>query len=169
MKETVLVTGAAGFIGTHVCEALLAQGNQVFGLDDFSTGTRRRNVPYELVQGSILDQEAQKLVDQLKPRVIVHLAALTGTRRSHLETQRYLNVNIMGSQAMMDAAVRVGARFVFASTSSVYGKLKSPSTEDAACAEPSWKYPSSHWRRRSRTSRQLRHYFRYQSMKQLKL
>jgi UDP-glucose 4-epimerase len=131
-----LVTGAAGFIGSHLVEALLAEGHQVVGLDDLSTG-RLGNLAivaehpgFALVQGSITDSE---LVDELTRDAgqVYHLAAAVGAFVIRDRTLESMRTNIHGTENVVDAAHRAGARLLVASTSEIYGKnTKVGLTED---------------------------------------
>ena len=122
-----LVTGAAGFIGSHLVEALLAAGHEVVGLDDFSTG-RWENLDavaahpgFRLAEGSILDSG---LVDQLSADAdrVFHLAAAVGALVIRDRTLESLRTNIHGPGNAVAAADRAGARLLVASTSEIYGK-----------------------------------------------
>jgi UDP-glucose 4-epimerase len=121
------VTGAAGFIGSHLTEYLLAAGHEVVGLDDLSTG-REENLAavgghprLRLVQGSILDQ---RLVGQLTAGTdcVFHLAAAVGAFVIMDRALDSLRTNIHGTENVVDAASRHGARLLVASTSEIYGK-----------------------------------------------
>lgn len=122
----VLVTGAAGFIGSHLVDRLLSSGHQVIGLDDLSTG-RPENLPApqrdepRLVQGSILDSE---LVDQLVAGtdVVFHLAAAVGAFVIQQRTRQSLMTNVHGTENVLESALRHNARLLVASTSEIYGK-----------------------------------------------
>lgn len=120
-----LVTGAAGFIGSHLVERLLADGNTVIGLDDLSTG-REENLPagrqeLRTVRGTILDGA---LVDHLVSEVdtVFHLAAAVGAFVIQERTLQSLLTNIHGTENVLSAAHRHHARVMVASTSEIYGK-----------------------------------------------
>jgi UDP-glucuronate 4-epimerase len=128
----VLVTGAAGFIGSHVAEGLVARGDEVVGLDNFdafypravkeaNVAALRRGPRFRLVEGDVRD--AQLAAELVTPdTVIVHLAARAGVRPSLEQPALYASVNIEGTAVLLEAARRVGARrVVFGSSSSVYG------------------------------------------------
>jgi len=121
------VTGAAGFIGSHLVEQLLAAGHEVTGLDDFSTG-REQNLAaaagqsqFRLVRGTILDQAA---VDELTAGsdLVFHLAAAVGAFVIRDKTLESLRTNIHGTENVVAAGSRHGARLLAASTSEIYGK-----------------------------------------------
>jgi UDP-glucuronate 4-epimerase len=132
----VLLTGAAGFIGSNTAEALLARGDEVVGLDNFNAfyapALKRRNAAavqqaggarFRLVEGDITDEAT---LDALFARerfdAIVHLAAWAGVRPSIQHPEIYADTNVRGTMNLLERARRQGIeRFVFASSSSVYG------------------------------------------------
>jgi UDP-glucose 4-epimerase len=124
----VLVTGGAGFIGSHLVDSLLAQGNEVWALDDLSTG-RKENLAnasvhpaFHFVEGSILDSA---LVSELVSQVdeVYHLAAAVGVKFVLDNPLRSLLTNIRGSEEVLEAADRHGKKKVILfSSSEVYGK-----------------------------------------------
>ena len=128
----VLVTGAAGFLGSHVAEALVAGGDEVIGLDNFDPfydrDVKQANLAgllhgprFRFVEGDIRDAE---LVRGLMTRdtLIVHLAARAGVRPSIADPGLYVSVNVGGTTALLEAARAAGARgCVLAGSSSVYG------------------------------------------------
>jgi UDP-glucuronate 4-epimerase len=154
----VLVTGAAGFIGSNLCEALLNRGDEVWGVDDFndyySPHIKEKNVAslvaqksFRLVRSDIRDRTTmQNIFQDFKPDAVAHLAAMAGVRRSVEQPQLYVDVNINGSQVILDCARKVGSvrSFVFASTSSVYGKTETvPFVETDCCSQPLQPYAAT--------------------------
>ena len=129
----VLVTGAAGFIGSHLAESLLAQGHHVIGLDSFyenyAPQVKRRNLRralahdgYRLIEGDLRDEAILQGAFQAEPEVVVHLAGLVGVRDSLLRPAEYMDVNVRGTTLVLEAARAAGvSRLVLASSSSVYG------------------------------------------------
>lgn len=131
-----LITGGTGFIGSHLTDALLAQGHSVIALDNLETGSRENveqamtNRNFELVVGDICDAP---LVDKLarKCDVVVHLAARIGLKLVIESPLRTVDVNVRGTESVMGAATRYRCRTIVASTSEVYGlATKIPSAED---------------------------------------
>jgi UDP-glucuronate 4-epimerase len=135
---TILVTGAAGFIGSHVSDALLARGQRVVGLDNldpyYDPEIKRRTIAevragankpgdFELIEGDICDQAlVRDLLSRVRPSGIIHLAAKAGVRPSIADPVGYSRANVMGTSVMLEEAHRAGVtRFVMASSSSVYG------------------------------------------------
>jgi UDP-glucuronate 4-epimerase len=144
----VLVTGAAGFIGSHVVEALLAQGSEVVGIDNFDPfyprGMKERNLAevgtrpgFRFQEQDILDVPALRAL--LDPdTVLVHLAAKAGVRPSIEDPVGYARVNVTGTAAVLEAARQAGvSRIVFGSSSSIYGdSTPVPFREDAIATVP---------------------------------
>src|SRR2546430_4963466 len=138
----ILVTGGAGFIGSHLVEKLLATGHEVSILDDFNDfydpQIKRANI--EQVAGKIaihrIDLRDSAAVNLLFHRekfdAIAHLAARAGVRPSIQHPQLYYDTNVSGTLHLLDAARVIGVeRFIFASSSSVYGISKTvPFSED---------------------------------------
>jgi UDP-glucuronate 4-epimerase len=135
MPETIIVTGAAGFIGSHLCERLVDEGKDVVGIDNFSDfyprEVKQRNLEsrllgarqFQFVEMDIRDRQAvESIVEQSKPERIVHLAAMAGVRPSIENPGLYTEVNLDGTVRLLDAAVAGDVKkFIFASSSSVYG------------------------------------------------
>jgi UDP-glucose 4-epimerase len=127
-----IVTGGAGFIGSHVAEALLARGNEVHVLDSLATGSRRK-VPEgaELYVGDIRSDAAELLGD-VKPELCVHLAAQADVGTSVERPDYDAEVNVLGTLRVLEAARAVGAHIVFSSTGgAIYGECDGPAAEDA--------------------------------------
>jgi UDP-glucuronate 4-epimerase len=150
MAGTVLVTGAAGFIGSHLSERLAARGDAVVGLDNFNAfydpAIKRRNIArlvasgaVQLVEGDIRDQElVARVFRERRPGSVVHLAAMAGVRPSLQDPVHYHDVNCTGTAVLLKAARDAGVlRFVFGSSSSVYGgNTKVPFHEDDDVSRP---------------------------------
>lgn len=127
----ILVTGGAGFIGSHTTERLLARGDEVVVLDNFNDAydpaIKRANAAAlqgaRIVTGDIRDRElVRKLFADGRFDAVVHLAAMAGVRPSLLDPLHYEDVNMRGTMTLLEEArARRGLRFVFASSSSVYG------------------------------------------------
>lgn len=134
----VLVTGGAGFIGSHLCEALAARGDRVTVLDNFDGYYERRlkesnlaralAAGVGLVEGDIRSEgDVARAWAASKPEVVVHLAARAGVRPSIAQPVLYSQVNVDGTTVLLEAARKAGTRrFVFASSSSVYGARSDP-------------------------------------------
>ena len=142
-----LVTGGAGFIGSHLAEALLARGDEVTVLDNFNDfydpAIKRRNAAAlegaRIVEGDFRDAElVERLFDEGRFEVVVHLGAMAGVRPSLLDPLHYEDVNMRGTLNLLEATrKRGGVRFVFASSSSVYGSNEDvPFREDADIHHP---------------------------------
>ena len=125
-----LVTGGAGFIGSHVADSLLARGDEVTILDDLSDG-RRENVPAgaRLVEGDIRDPAA--VFAEAKPELCFHLAAQKDVRVSVVRPDHDADINILGTVRVLEAARELGAQVVFSSTGgAIYGECQEPARED---------------------------------------
>jgi nucleoside-diphosphate-sugar epimerase len=129
----VLVTGAAGFIGSHLCRGFAAEGHEVVGLDDLSDGTLDNLVDASEVRfenGDVRDAGAV-LAAARGCSAILHHAAMKSVERSVREPRAFDDVNVRGTLNVLEAAREVEARVVFASSSSVYGDQdRFPVTED---------------------------------------
>ncbi len=130
---TVLVTGAAGFIGSHLCDRLLAAGRRVVGLDDLSSG-RIANLAESRAFGKLFTFEhvdigseaLPTLFERARPEVVVHLAAQSGVRPSLEDPIRDAQVNVLGLLNVLECAARNGTRkVVFASSGgTIYGEVR---------------------------------------------
>lgn len=126
-RQTYLVTGGAGFIGSHLCEFLLAHGHRVFAMDNLSTG-RLDSVRHLLKTSGFHFSRADitnaivfdRLTSQAK--IIVHLAAMVGVERIISQPVQTIETNVHGTEVVLQAALRYGCRVMIANTSEVYGK-----------------------------------------------
>lgn len=167
MPSTFLVTGAAGFIGSHLVEALLARGHLVVGVDNFhpyyDPARKRANLKevrdavgdgFTFIEGDTRDAGLiDSIFAETKIDGIAHLAAMAGVRASIDDPQTYYDVNLNGTLGLLDASVgRTAAtasspqrpNFVMASTSSVYGDTKEiPFVETDPCDRPLAPYSAS--------------------------
>lgn len=146
----ILVTGAAGFIGSHVCERLLGGGHAVLGVDDFNAfydpTIKARNLveaekhpAFECVRGDICDAGLMAaLFERFAPERVIHLAAWAGVRPSIEHPAIYQKVNLEGTVTLLEQCRRAGVdRLVFASSSSVYGARSTvPFREDDPVDHP---------------------------------
>jgi UDP-glucuronate 4-epimerase len=146
----ILVTGGAGFIGSHLCGRLLREGHRVVCLDNFddfyNPETKRRNIQeaigeehFELIEGDIRDTQLIARIFRGKTfDVVVHLAAKAGVRPSIDYPKLYEEVNVQGTINLLDACREFGVKsFVFASSSSVYGgNSKVPFSEEDRVETP---------------------------------
>lgn len=146
----VLVTGAAGFIGSHIAEALLGRGDAVVALDNFNDyydpARKWQNIEaaqaqprYQLIEGDVRDEALLcRLFDTHGFDKVCHIAAMAGVRASIAQPQLYESVNVRGTLNLLEQARRHDLRgFVFASSSSVYGKDNPvPFREDARITRP---------------------------------
>lgn len=154
----ILLTGAAGFIGSHLAERLVAGGHEVIGLDAFDAflypaAVKERNVAgladrpgFRLMRGDLLDAALCAELAAGCDRV-VHLAALAGVRPSIAEPARYARTNVEGTVNLLEACRAAGVRrFAFASSSSVYGARGVASaafSEDDPCLAPASPYAAT--------------------------
>ncbi len=153
MAEPILVTGAAGFIGSWTAQRLMAAGRPVVGVDNFdpfySAEVKASNVSlversgragmWTFVRGDIADAGAMReLFERVRPEGVIHLAAKAGVRPSIEDPVGYARANVQGTAVILDAASRAGcARIVVASSSSVYGNgARVPFGETDDVSEP---------------------------------
>lgn len=153
----ILVTGGAGFIGSHLSKALIDRGDQVVVIDNFNDyydprlkEDRLKNVlkkyKYKLYRGDIRDQKLlEKIFKKEKIDKIVHLAAMAGVRYALEKPNLYYEVNVLGTQNLLDLAVKYKIKnFVYASSSSVYGNNKKlPFAESDSVDTPISPYAAS--------------------------
>jgi UDP-glucuronate 4-epimerase len=153
----ILLTGAAGFIGSHLAERLIARGDDVVGLDNFDAfyarDVKERNLEvvrasprFSLVEGDLrAPLDLARAFAGPPPDAIVHLAALAGVRPSLADPARYADVNVLGTVRLVETARAAGVpRIVFASSSSVYGlDSEPPFKESDPCLRPVSPYAST--------------------------
>ncbi len=152
--QTFLITGGAGFIGSHLADLLLSRGFRVLVIDDLSTGSlnnirhQMQNPNFHFARSSITDTI---VLDRLASEadVIIHLAAAVGVKLIVEQPVHTIETNVIGTEAVLQAALRYGCRVLLASTSEVYGKgSKLPfSEEDDVLLGPTsksrWSYAAS--------------------------
>lgn len=148
----ILVTGAAGFIGSHLCEVLVAAGHEVHGLDNFDPfyprAVKEANLAALRSQPRFRFTEGDIVHDRLPTAgidAIVHLAARPGVQPSLDDPGGYMDANVTGTARLLEQARRAGiVRIVFGSSSSVYGEsTPAPFAEDAAADGPISPYAAS--------------------------
>jgi len=140
----ILVTGGAGFIGSHLCAHLLGRGDEVTAVDNFdpfyAERLKRRAIEplqsegLRLVAADIRDEKAmESAFREARPEAVVHLAALAGVRPSLERPAAYMDVNVRGTAILLDAARKANVRrFIFGSSSSVYGEGAQPPFRETA-------------------------------------
>jgi UDP-glucuronate 4-epimerase len=141
-----LVTGCAGFVGSHVVESLLRRGHDVLGVDAFTDYYKRevkesniersqKETAFSIVEADLARDSIAPLLDGIDG--VFHLAAQPGVRGSWGDTFAvYLRDNVLATQRLFEAAARSGVRIVFASTSSVYGNAESYPTHEETLPRP---------------------------------
>src|SRR5947209_2781060 len=153
MPARAIVTGGAGFIGSHVVDRLLAEGAEVTAVDDLSTG-RRENLAAALDRGASLEEAdvrdasaMRAIVVAARPDAVLHLAARASVTRSVDEPEEDAAVNVGGTLAVLQAARRAGVdRFVYVSTGgALYGEADALPTPEEAPIRPLSPYGTSKW------------------------
>jgi len=126
-----VVTGGAGFIGSHVVDTLVARGDEVHVLDDFSRGKRENVAAGVRVHDADIRGEPGRVFDEVRPEVCFHLAAQADVRVSVERPDFDADVNVVGTLQVLEAARRHGTKIVFASTGgAIYGECEGPARED---------------------------------------
>lgn len=159
MKKTILVTGAAGFIGSHLAAHFLSRGDRVVGLDSLRCDPSRHeenlcavkraaldSAAWEFVRGDLLDTPLiERLFGENAFDAVAHLAALPGIAASIEDPGHSCEVNLLGTLNLLEAAKQHGVnQFVFASSSLVYGNAEStPFEESASCERPLTPYAAA--------------------------
>ena len=149
----ILVTGCAGFIGSHTCETLLKRGDTVIGIDNindyYSVERKKQNLEvlnkYENFTFKKEDIRTSQIIEELKPDKIIHLASMAGVRYSIEHPDVYVDVNINGFINILEQARKINVKqIVYASSSSVYGlNKKVPFSESDAIETPNSPYACS--------------------------
>ncbi len=127
-----MVTGGAGFIGSHLVDALVERGDEVHAVDNLVTGSRANLPPgAALHELDVRDEALAELVGRLRPEVVFHLAAQADVGTSVEQPAFDAEVNVVGTVRVLEAARAVGARLVFASTGgAIYGECERPAREE---------------------------------------
>jgi UDP-glucose 4-epimerase len=142
--STMLVTGGAGFIGSHLCDRLLAEGHRVIAVDDLSTG-RIANLgdargygkkEFTFFNMDIRSEGLLPLFERHRPEVVMHLAAQAGVRPSLADPAHDASINVMGLLNVLECALRVGVRKVVyaASGGTLYGEPRKVPVKESAAA-----------------------------------
>jgi UDP-glucose 4-epimerase len=128
-----IVTGGAGFIGSHVVDALVARGDQVAVVDSLVHGTRENVSPGAELHVVDIREPLDELFDTVRPEAVFHLAAQADVRVSVERPVEDAEVNVLGTVRILEAGRRHGAQVVFASTGgAIYGECEEPAREDTA-------------------------------------
>ncbi len=128
-KQTILVTGGAGFIGSHLCERLVKEGHAVFSLDNYSTGSKDNHIEgVSYIEGSTSD--IQELITE-RPNLVYHLGEYARVEQSFDDVETVLESNLSGTAAVLEFARTTGAKLVYAGSSTKFadagiGKDQSP-------------------------------------------
>jgi UDP-glucose 4-epimerase len=147
-KGPVIVTGGAGFIGSHVVDAVVSDGQRAVAIDDLSTGRAELVAPEAALETvDITDAEAlNRIVDAARPEAIFHLAAQSSVTVSVADPQRDCAVNVQGTLNVLEAAKRHGAPVVFSSTGgAIYGNEAPIPTPEDRIPAPIAPYGASKW------------------------
>ena len=152
----MLVTGAAGFIGSHLAERLAGRGDSVVGIDNFNNyydpARKRRNAEAVRQAGATVikadirgREKIMALFEEHRFDAVAHVAAMAGVRNSVANPALYMDVNLNGTQTLMDASREFGVQnFVLASTSSIYGDTPNvPFQETDPCLQPPQPYAAA--------------------------
>jgi UDP-glucose 4-epimerase len=128
----VVVTGGAGFIGSHVADALLARGDEVHVLDNLSSGRREHVDAAATLHEADIRTDSDRVFDEVRPEACFHLAAQADVRVSVDRPDFDAGVNVVGTIHVLEAARRHGAKLVFSSTGgAIYGEVERPAPETA--------------------------------------
>lgn len=148
---SIIVTGAAGFIGSHTVDQLLDSGYDVVGIDNFRTGRREnleeagRNSAFRLEEADCADEgQMTALMEKVKPKAVIHLAALVSVQESFQDTNLNFRLNMQATHAVAYAAHRGGAeRVVYSSSAAIYGNQNRLPIREDVVREPISPYGTS--------------------------
>ena len=127
-----VVTGGAGFIGSHIVDALLARGDEVHVVDNLATGKRERVPADAALHERDIREPLEELFQEVRPEAVFHLAAQADVRVSVERPDFDASVNVVGTIRVLEAARPVGAQLVFSSTGgAIYGERTTPAPEEA--------------------------------------
>ena len=146
--QRVLVTGGAGFIGSHTCDRLLALGKTVLAIDDLSTGHRKNlgdateNADFSLAEADVANPDAlAPIFSEFQPDAVVHLAALVSVPLGEANPAKNFRLNVAATQSVANAARDAGVRrVVFASSAAVYGNSEALPLQENGLTEPISQY-----------------------------
>jgi UDP-glucose 4-epimerase len=134
-RVRVVVTGGAGFIGSHVVDALVVRGDEVAVVDNLSSGSRENVSEKAHLHVQDIREPLEELFDELRPEAVLHLAAQADVRVSTERPHEDADINVLGTIRVLEAARRHGAQVVFSSTGgAIYGECNGPAKESAALA-----------------------------------
>ncbi len=137
----IVVTGGAGFIGSHLVDELIQKGYEVYVLDNFTSGTKMINPKAIYYEADISSEETKGIIELIKPYAIFHLAAQADVGKSVENPVYDADVNIIGTINLLEGARVAGVkRFIFASTSAVYGNLNKELIEETDATMPASYY-----------------------------
>ena len=123
----ILVTGGAGFLGSHLVDALIGRGDEVIVFDDLSRGSSNQVADGAIfVEGDVRSiQDWERIFETHSPKIIHHLAAVNGTRRFHKEADLVVDVNVNGTRNALQLAKKHGCRVIFYSSPESFGEQES--------------------------------------------
>jgi UDP-glucose 4-epimerase len=131
MAVRAVVTGGAGFIGSHVVDALVARGDEVHVVDSFATGRRENLNPAATLHEHDIREPLRPLFDTIRPEVVAHLAAQADVGTSVEQPELDAQVNVLGTLNVLEAARPHDAQVIFSSTGgAIYGECERPARED---------------------------------------
>ncbi|MEL6921899.1 MAG: NAD-dependent epimerase/dehydratase family protein, partial [Pseudomonadota bacterium] len=143
--KTILVTGGAGYIGSHACKALRDAGYSPLTFDNFATGWRDAVKFGPIEEGDLLDRaRLDEIFERHQPSAVMHFAALSQVGESMKEPGKYWRNNVLGSLNLIEAAVAAGCMdFVFSSTCATYGDQDGVTLDESSAQHPINAYGAS--------------------------